>query len=259
MLFYIFFHTAISFSGNTVILNPLRDKLSIEDYQPHQSNTEKEPLNLTLMNEIKEKMVEINETMKNLINGSRNINETLQEILDQFDSLSSSLDVEFINETLYQFDQLTKNYSNEINRLVSDMVSTFLNEKLFSQEIIVNYVPKQKFVYRADIKPITKPQCQVHQNFTFETKRPHTAKKIQFDLCDEPSVAEVNLHFYLKGTHMYTHEKCYIPDHHTVFFDFDNSILFDKFVIQCLRNNDNHNNNYTIPTFHLFEPKRIRN
>ena len=266
MLLLLFLQSTFYLSDTDFSMNPLKHPTADEKYQFQQTNTTiPESVNQTLINEIRELMNEILDAIKDFKVGSKNINESLQYLRDQIESPNSSLSIETLTETLNWLEELTKGYSNEINNLVSKTVNKIMNEIQFLQEIVVNYVPKRytRIVRRSDIKPITEPITQDFKfsNFTFETRRPYAAKKIIFDSYINPgnsSTAEANLHFYLKGRINYSHERCILNVNDKTTFEFSQPVLFDKLIIQCLKNNGD-NDSYTIPTFHLFEPKRIRN
>lgn len=266
MLLFIFFQSTLSFSGEGISIDPLKPPSSNDNYQFQKTNTTiPETLNLTLINEIREMMSKIDFALRDIKVGSKNINESLQYLKSQIESPNSTFDIRSINDNLNLLEKLTKGYSNEVDNLISKMVTIMLNEILFYQEIEVNYIPKKliSIIHRSDIKPITQPTTQSIQypNFTFETRRPYAAKKISFDSeidMEDSSVVEANLYFYLKRRIIYSQEECIINGKNNIVFEFPHPILFDKFVIQCLRNYGDQDS-YTIPTFHLYEPKRIRN
>ncbi|KAK8842621.1 hypothetical protein M9Y10_025480 [Tritrichomonas musculus] len=265
MIFFIFLHSIFSTNEDT-LFKPIRLLFPDEKLTQQQTNTSQhDSLNQTLINDIKQMIKQVNETLNSLKDGSHNINESLQYLAEQVESITNSSDIEVLFQVINQFEQFTSNYTSEVDRIVSDIVNKKINELLVFKEIIVNYVPKSNlgFIRRSEIKPVTKPinQISIFPNFTFETLRPYACRKIVFDNFSDAgnsSVIEANLLFFLKGRLYISPVKCHILIKKPTTVKLPNPVLFDKFIIQSLRTLGE-SNNFTLPTFHLYEPGRIKN
>ncbi|OHT14034.1 hypothetical protein TRFO_15692 [Tritrichomonas foetus] len=228
--------------------------------------TKSDDVNQTLITEIRNLMNSVKNVVEQVNSTQREIDLELQKLSDQLEKLENEkIDLKSLNQVVKEIDQINSQISNKLSLSIRENIQKLLSAKCVAQEITLYYIPASMFLTLNSIKPFSSTATQIKEksNFTFETYHPYATNRVIFENLNirsgQSSVAtKANFLFYLKGHLIHTLPSQVIyKNSENAEIKFDQPIVFDRFVVQCLDNIGNETH-YTVPEFHLYEPERLR-